>query len=1127
MASANSATQHQLEHLIPRTSTVSEMVDNIDDRFIRKPKQKPAYVTNLKRNSRSFNDAYQVSSNQYQYQYQYQHQQQQQLQQQQQQQQQQQPQQQSHHHQNQYPQQFNGYPQQYNGYQQQQQKQQQQQQQYPPQQQQYYPQKSQRRKMDTRQNSSSKSQYMQQQQYGQQQFQQKPYSHRQQQRSYYQQQQKQQQQQPQVPYQTQPQRPHPYQPQQYQQQKYQQQQNSYLQQQRSYPQYQVQKQPSYPQQQKSYPPNSSAFYSNPQAPSTTLHVSAQQQSSSTLHIPQRSANRQYSQLPNRSPNRSPVGNTANIYASNSNSNANLKESHSQVSINASQSQSQSSNVIPANNINNYTRTQTPGKSSPSTTTTTTTSDSSTSISRTPVKQSSSNSKNINIVSPLTDISSAEDLDSSVIPLQAQFQGMELNLKQKEHQKPQMIQQIENSFESHPIDTTEQQQQQQQQHSAYPNHPVLPQQKREQHIKNTQKSEYNSAALAARAAVKNPGVSRVQTIKKSTVPVVTPTQLKSSASTTGSSSSSAKPTFETKKGGFFKKIFSRSKSTKQLSTPPSTASTEKSSLPSTLPAAQRRPESTDSKKESRFSLRRLSLIRTSSRSSNVSRSSSIDLVRIGEPKVLNKKGNNSVRSSLNNSSKTSLHNSITKPTIEASENISTPKLDNITNSGMRIFTPVNETVETNSSFNTLSNTDLPASNLTISNSKLSPFNSTDSNGMYDYLNDLKSHVGVTSESAKHSLVGIKSDNNSFYSANEQTINSPNPNLNYISNSTFNSNATTNENASNRIIKEKTSNNQLKKISTTATQESQTTQGTTHTTHTDISNISELSHSLDVDHSLLSISKIDSKVLNNVGHDREVVELGYLSTVAGLGETSFFNSALSKSNTNKSGKSVNDNESSNVSTTTEVDNDGVLKLGLPSKTIKRKPSWNSLKAKEEKKGLITKLGRKIPFVKLREKFDFSFDEYDDESSDEDYKNKNILDDDLKDDSYSNKDEEENHGLNYDNEFFQGLKNKHVLPSNYEPKHKEIGTLKSCIKDEDDYEHLLHGKNIDVDFVDDVTYGVTFGNDTYDRYNPDMKKVYVMMTYYPREIRAIRIELNEFKKNEMIVNEESRQFTHTFAV
>jgi hypothetical protein len=39
--------------------------------------------------------------------------------------------------------------------------------------------------------------------------------------------------------------------------------------------------------------------------------------------------------------------------------------------------------------------------------------------------------------------------------------------------------------------------------------------------------------------------------------------------------------------------------------------------------------------------------------------------------------------------------------------------------------------------------------------------------------------------------------------------------------------------------------------------------------------------------------------------------------------------------------------------------------------------------------------------------------------------------------------------------------------------------------------------------------------------------MMTYYPREIRAIRMELNEYKEKEMEVNEESKQYTHTFLV
>lgn len=47
------------------------------------------------------------------------------------------------------------------------------------------------------------------------------------------------------------------------------------------------------------------------------------------------------------------------------------------------------------------------------------------------------------------------------------------------------------------------------------------------------------------------------------------------------------------------------------------------------------------------------------------------------------------------------------------------------------------------------------------------------------------------------------------------------------------------------------------------------------------------------------------------------------------------------------------------------------------------------------------------------------------------------------------------------------------------------------------------------------------TYDRVNPDMKKVFIMQLYYPREIREIHIELNEFKKG-MEIHPESAALT-----
>ena len=405
---------------------------------------------------------------------------------------------------------------------------------------------------------------------------------------------------------------------------------------------------------------------------------------------------------------------------------------------------------------------------------------------------------------------------------------------------------------------------------------------------------------------------------------------------------------------------------------------------------------------------------------------------------------------------------------------------------RIFSPVTEATEVDSSYNTLSNTDLPLSNRTISD-----FNSGETEN-YNYMTDLKTPLSnKNNESAKHSLVALKSNNSSFFSANEDM-----------------------NKASNRITQEKNDTHQLLKVKTAET--------------------SDLSETDDFDTSMASISKIDSSVAKKQGCDHVVLELGYLSTIVGLGETNFFNSELKRSNTNRS--ATTNVTTSTGKSNTEKDEHGTMKLSVPTndtKSVVKKSSWGSIRAKDERKKMVRKLGRKIPFARLRERFDISFDDDDTNShhtgheSDAEsasYVNRSILDDDDDDTDF-----ELHSGLDYDGEFFQNLKTKHILPANYEPRHGEIlaDSLKGCMKDEEDESHLFHSKRVDVGFIDDAQYGVTFSNEIYDRSNPDMKKVYVMMTYYPREIRAIRIELNEFKKNEMVVNDGSKQYTHTFEV
>lgn len=586
--------------------------------------------------------------------------------------------------------------------------------------------------------------------------------------------------------------------------------------------------------------------------------------------------------------------------------------------------------------------------------------------------------------------------------------------------------------------------------------------------------YNHAAIAAKAAVRTvptsapaPSIrpipvqtSAYRTPATTDIPNLTPVPRATQVYEDNPSSVQSSLRSEQKRG-FFKRIFSRSKSIKDLS------------------PVDRSPVS--SPKDSKFSLRRLSLIRSSSRTStdrsqSTSRASSIDARGT-------KRLSTSSRSSLKVNKDLAADVNCNKGDASSSDipdyKNSTPSNTNST----RIFSPVTEATEADSSHNTLSNTDLPSSNRTISDFN---FGETEN---YNHMTDLKTPLSKNVESAKHSLVGVKSNNSSFFSANEGG-----------------------KQASNRIIQERDDTHQLQTVKTTET--------------------SDFSETDEFDTSMASISKIDSSVAKKQGCDNVVLELGYLSTIVGLGETSFFNSELKRTNTNKS--TTTNATTSTGKSNTEKDEHGVMKLSVPTndtKNVVKKSSWGSIRAKEERKKMVRKLGRKIPFARLRERFDISFDDDDtnshhtgaeSDSESTSYVNKSILEDD-------DTDFELHSGLDYDSEFFQNLKTKHILPANHEPRHGEIaaGSLKGCMKEGEEESHLFHPKSVDVGFIDDAQYGVTFSNEVYDRSNPDMKKVYVMMTYYPREIRAIRIELNDFKKNEMVVNEASKQYTHTFQV
>lgn len=102
----------------------------------------------------------------------------------------------------------------------------------------------------------------------------------------------------------------------------------------------------------------------------------------------------------------------------------------------------------------------------------------------------------------------------------------------------------------------------------------------------------------------------------------------------------------------------------------------------------------------------------------------------------------------------------------------------------------------------------------------------------------------------------------------------------------------------------------------------------------------------------------------------------------------------------------------------------------------------------------------------------------------------------------------------------------PSIHSPVHKTSnGHLKSCLKSSSSNDDSAsHGKAVNFNRKYQLTE--TWNDDDYDRKNPDMKRVSVMVTYYPRELIPIRKEINELKR-EMKIHPSSVQNTHYLKV
>lgn len=461
--------------------------------------------------------------------------------------------------------------------------------------------------------------------------------------------------------------------------------------------------------------------------------------------------------------------------------------------------------------------------------------------------------------------------------------------------------------------------------------------------------------------------------------------------------------------------------------------------------------------------------------------------------------------LNNSNSSSIYNA--NPTV-----------------GFRKFTPVDETLEFDLSENTISNMTIDEDSLALRLPNIHSPQSTIRTNSLTPINASNLEFGQHEES-KNSLLGLKSTTSaievtpSFHSAEAGSNRSPNRSPSRSSSFSTSTSPKRNRNR-NRID----GTNQYLDPNANYSPNRNRNRNRTRKPHHDANgNLHHPDESFDsvgmADTSLPSISRIDSAIVRELGDDSELLELGYLSAVAGLGEAAFIGT---NSRTNSARNSLR-----NSVQQTELLTPKVEEVQTPVITVTKdlttspltKSRTNTSTASSGKtsltKSLRGTLSRKFSQAsfKLKETFDFSFD---------DGVGDGVGTSDDENDAYSFQSGDDFH--THDNDLFTILKNNGLPVGDYLPSFDQT-PARSCIRHDDEKFSVM--KPSGVGFVDDVKTGYTYGDDLYDRSNPDMKKVYIMMTYYPREIRAIRMELNEYKEKEMEVNEESKQYTHTFLV
>lgn len=103
-------------------------------------------------------------------------------------------------------------------------------------------------------------------------------------------------------------------------------------------------------------------------------------------------------------------------------------------------------------------------------------------------------------------------------------------------------------------------------------------------------------------------------------------------------------------------------------------------------------------------------------------------------------------------------------------------------------------------------------------------------------------------------------------------------------------------------------------------------------------------------------------------------------------------------------------------------------------------------------------------------------------------------------------------------------------YSPSHRSKYRLRSCLGTSQArgaaHGYRGHGARRHVSFNKKCKLIETWNEEEYDRVNPDMRRISVMVTYYPRELIPIRKEINEAKR-EMEIHPDSIANTHYLKV